>query len=908
MKRLCCNRWIKSLLFLMFMGSAAWAKEGHDVAFYYAKEPSETFMQHFDWVVVDPDVIHPSIKRRFQKKLFAYVSVGEIEPWRTSNKKYNRRWILGENKAWDSLIADYTNLEYQHFVVTKMEEMYKQGYQNFFLDTLDAPFGSIASEDYDRYKAALNHLLLTIRTHFPKAKIIANRGFEAEEGLCRSVDAVAAESLYQGINTKNFTYKSVSKSDREWIGGQLKRYQKCGLEAIAIDYVDSKNIKLRRSTSEKIQKDGFTPYVSDYKLQDEGMGKKNRLSREVLILYNGNKVKDGDPIYSAPYLQLSMPIEYLGFVPHLYDTAKGLPDLNKQSFAGIIVWDSGIEESTFFEWVKEAIERDTKVLFLNDFGFSLTPERLLFLSLETIQTNAQLLDEVTMNSYDSMVGYEVKPILENQNPLVAIKRGTPIIQATNKYREKFTPAAIMPWGGFALNQSFMVYVDQESYWAMDPVLLFKKTLDLPTLPAPTVTTENGSRLWLTHIDGDGMIEKTRFRSDEYAVETLYREILTRYPVPHSVSVIIGEVSKDGVAGSISERMEAGVRKIFKLPFVEPASHSYSHPFKWKKAVSSENDGTYTLDIKGYEFSLDKELQGSLEYINTRLSGDKNSSLLFWTGDCNPPETVLAAAEEAQILTLNGGDTTLQKEFPWLSYVAPISIKHGAYRQILAPMQNENVYTGNWTFPKWGYRKAIETIEMTDTPRRYKPIDIYYHFYSASLKPSLDALKEVYEFAMKQKTLPIYATDYIRIADDFYRTDISQHDDGWLIRNNGQLRTLRIDKEIGFPDMARSKGVIGFNDHVDGRYIHLDGGGEYELYLRHDTPNLPYLIESNGRITRSEEGMDMNVVSSLPIRLKWFLPKGCRLESVPKLSTLQKGDEFEFSSGTIKEVRIAPRCR
>lgn len=907
MKHLCCSKWIKIFLFIVFIGNIVWAKEGHDIAFYYAKEPSDTFMQHFEWIVVDPDVIHPSIKRHFQKKLFAYVSVGEIEPWRPSNKKYNHRWILGENKAWDSRIADYTNREYQHFLLTKMEELYIQGYRNFFLDTLDAPFEIISSENNDRYASALNQLLKSIRERFPNAKIVANRGFEAEEGLCKYVDAVAAESLYQGINTKNFTYRSVSQPDREWISTQLRRYQKCGLEAIAIDYVDPKNSKLRRSTAEKIVNDGFIPYIGDYKLHDEGIGKKKRFSREVLILYNGDKVKDHDPIYSEPFLLLSMPLEYLGYIPHLHDVSKGLPDLNQQSFAGIIIWDSNVEESTLFKWVKEAIERETKILFLNNFGFSLTPERLAYLSLKTTQTSAQLLDEVNITAQDPMVGYEVKPILENQNPLVGIRDGVAIIQATNKFRETFTPAAIMPWGGFALNQSFMVYVDGESYWAIDPVLFFKKALNLTSVPAPTATTENGSRLWLTHIDGDGMIEKTRFRPDEYAVETLYREILTRYRIPHSVSVIIGEVSKEGVAGDISERMQQGVRQIFKLPYVEPASHSYSHPFRWKKAISSDNDGTYTLHIKGYEFSLENELQGSLEYINTRLSADKNSSLFFWTGDCNPPEEVLAVADEANIMTINGGDTTIQKESPWLSYVAPMSIRHGAYRQILAPMQNENVYTGNWTFPKWGYRKAIETMKMTDVPRRYKPINIYYHFYSASLKPSLDALKEVYEYAMKQQTLPLYVSDYIRIADDFYRTDITQKDDGWLIRNGGYLRTLRIDKELGYPDIARSKGIVGFNDHVDGRYIHLDGRGEYELYLRAEKPNLPYLIEANGRIAGFDE-TGLSIKSSLPIRMKWFLPEGCQLDLTPKLTMQNKDHEFEYSSGTIKEVRIAPRCR
>lgn len=907
MKRLCYSSVMKIFLFLISLHLSLWAKKSHDVAFYYAKAPSETFMQHFDWIVVDPDVIHPAIMRRYQSKLFAYVSIGEIEEWRSSNTNYDRTWIIGNNKAWNSLIADYTNQEYHHFLLSKMEKMYRQGYRNFFLDTLDAPFGIVTAMEHNRYKDGLKGILMAIRNRFPEAKIIANRGFEAEGVLCQTVDAVAAESLYQGINTDNFTYKNVSQEDREWIAHHLKRYQQCGLEAIAIDYVEEKKVKLRHATAEKIEQDGFTPYVSDYKLQHEGVGKHRRISRDVLILFDGKNLKENDPRFSSAYLQLSLPIEYLGYIPHLHDVSKGLPDLNEQSFAGIIVWEGIDDEDRLYRWAQEAIERDIKLLFLNRFGFELTSERLAFLSLEAVETDSAILDGVKAIRRDPMVGFEVSPFLDNSAPLVRLKKGTSLIEALNAHGDRFTPAAVMPWGGFALNQSFLVYVDEVSHWALDPILMLQKTLGLSSFPSPSATSENGSRLWITHIDGDGMIEKTRFRRDEYAVETLYTDILKRYPVPHSVSVIVGEVSKDGVAPQISERMEEGVRKIFKLPFVEPASHSYSHPFKWKKAVSSENDGTYTLDIKGYEFSLDKELRESIQYVNTHLTAERNASTLFWTGDCNPPEEVLAQAEEAGILTLNGGDTTIQKNTPWLSYIAPMSIQHGMYRQIMAPMQNENVYTGNWTFPKWGYRRVIETMEMTDTPRRYKPINIYYHFYSASLKPSIDALKEVYEYAMKQKTLPLYASDYIRIADDFYRTDISYLDDGWLIRNHQHLRTLRIAKEQGYPDLERSKGVIGFNDHTDGRYIHLDGRGEYELYLSANHPKRAYMIESNGRIIGTSTS-GVRIKSYVPLSMKWYVPNHCRLDVLPSLVSKKTGSIEQFNTDSAMEVNVAYKCR
>ena len=46
-------------------------------------------------------------------------------------------------------------------------------------------------------------------------------------------------------------------------------------------------------------------------------------------------------------------------------------------------------------------------------------------------------------------------------------------------------------------------------------------------------------------------------------------------------------------------------------------------------------------------------------------------------------------------------------------------------QVFAPNQNENVYTNEWRGPFYGFERVIETFEFTETPRRLKPINIYF---------------------------------------------------------------------------------------------------------------------------------------------------------------------------------------
>lgn len=146
---------------------------------------------------------------------------------------------------------------------------------------------------------------------------------------------------------------------------------------------------------------------------------------------------------------------------------------------------------------------------------------------------------------------------------------------------------------------------------------------MPDIPAPDVTTENGRRLFFSHIDGDGFPSFAQFPRRELAAEVLYREVLQKYRVPTTVSVIESELAPDGLYPALSARMEAVARQIFALPHVEIASHSYSHPFKWdsiKHGVFANNeDAHYHLPIPGYSLDLKREIVGSIDYIRRRLA-------------------------------------------------------------------------------------------------------------------------------------------------------------------------------------------------------------------------------------------------------------------------------------------------
>ncbi len=884
MKHICYSK----IIFLILFTLNAFASDKLSIGIYYANDPSEQLMTEFDKIVIDPDQIDPIWVKRYPKKLVAYVSIGEFESWRHKNIDSNSAWILSDNSAWGSKIADLTNEDYQKFLLKKMQKLYDRGYRNFFLDTLDSIFSlKMKKEKRAAQTKALSKIIKKIREKFPHAFIVANRGVEVMDRLCQSVDAFAIESLYKGIDPKNKTYIDIPKKDAKWIRARLNEAKECSLIPIVIDYLPPYKQEERKKIAKKLDKEGYIGILSDIYLKEFPTSYKNKIKREVLILYDSTFLKDGDKVYSSAHLLASMPLEYLGFIPILKDIKNSLPDADINRYAGVIVWIDRYakDEKRFFDWIYTLIKHGQKILFMNEFGFKMNEKRAKKLGLyfKNSPSNLSLYSKVIYK--DKIMDFELPTLVDNIDFLLRAKNARVLVKAQNSQKESFDAAAITSWGGYGLGKSFTRDIDNEPMWSVDPFALFKNALKLASFPAPDPTTQNGRRNLFIHIDGDGFIEKARFNPKKYASQILLKDILKKYPLPHSISIIEGEISKNGLYPKISSKMEKIAKKIFSLPFVEPSSHSFSHPFKWQKLTNSEIsknlEQSYHLPIKNYRFSLKREIDDSISYINEKIlkKSEKKCKLFFWTGDCLPDKKALRECEINNIKSINGGDTTITDDFPWLGRIAPFGIKRGSFWQIYVAMQNENIYTNDWKGPFWGYQKVIETFKLTQSPRRLKPLNIYYHFYSASKRASLNALHKVYKWVQKQKTIPIFTSEYIDIAHDFYKTVIFKIDNGYFIKNNAKLRTLRIPKQKGYPDLKNSKGVIGFWDEKYARYIHLDNKKEHTLILSEKKPNDIYLKESNAKLIdffKDENKTIFKLRSYVKLEASFHMSKNFRL--------------------------------
>ncbi len=843
---------------LALLCGAATAAASSSYAVWYGPTPPVDLLSQFDRIIVEADNLDEkelAALKQHGGKVLAYLSVGEWNPQRASQPAVDTAWMLGENDHWNSRIMDLTAAGWRQFLRNRATELKRKGFEGLFLDTLDSHMlPAMPPERRKAQQEGLVDIIAQIKADHPDSLLVANRGFEVMEGIAPHLTAVAAESLYQGWNNAEQQYRPVPADDRLWLTQTLKNIQaRHHLEILILDYLPPQQREKARETARKIEAEGFVPWIANPSFDYMGIGALEAIPRRVLLLHDSQK-----EIYNFMDIELHRfcaPIfEYLGYIPVYMNINEELPrQILKGRYIGVVAWlKAPLPPAGFRQWLTDKMDESVPVALLGNLSLLEESSLLRRMGLEL----GRKLDttRLRIDAHSELVGFESEEPgrIDQILPVIALK------QRQNRSHLRMQDADGHPadlvvtgeWGGLAADPAIL---DEDfsfsASWIIDPFAFLKTALKLPQIPAPDMTTENGRRLLFVHIDGDGFMEKFETPNSGVAAQVLLREIFKVYKFPHTISIIEGEIGPEGLYPELSPQLEAIARQIFALDHVEIASHSYSHPFHWKAVSSEDRSGTNNLPIKGYRFNLEREIKGSVAYIDSRLAPPgKKTSVFFWTGNCLPTAKAIALTSQLELLNLNGGDTFIRNAPGSLTQTAGIgrAFDNGAY-QTYAPITNENIYTNNWTGPYIGYRRVIETFQLTDEPRRLKPIDIYYHFYSGSKHASLKALKTVYDWAVSQETTPIYASDYIRKVLNYRTIGIAQKGDGtFRVTGLTDLKTLRLPSAGPRPQNGKMQGLTGWREINSGLYLHIGPETVAEFKLGTAANRILLLHQANGR--------------------------------------------------------------
>lgn len=893
-------------ILLLALLSITNAQASPSIAFFYGKKPPVDHLMQFDQVVLEAD--HVSAKEhkaitRYGAQTFAYLSISEAESYRPYAASLATDLSLARNKQWGNDIVDVAHPTWKDIVIKRVDTLWQRGYRGFFIDTIDSYLLIDDDKQRLRQQQATAHLIRSIKTRYPDAQLLLNRGFEILDDLRDITDGLIAESLFNRWNTTTNQYEAVPTADYEWLLEKLNTVKTSNdFPVTVIDYLPYSQREDARKNAAQITKLGFTPWIASADHTRMGLGTLETLSRNVFLLYDSANQLDvaESPVHNL----LAMPLEYMGYTPVYHDIRRGLPDFDDvKHSAGVASWlsDRAPSPNQLQAWYIKLLEADIPLALFGQLGF--TPNFQFQDITQLPQAEQSSLPSANIAFKRDTIGYEIDPLVAynpaSGYPLTGEENFKAHLTLTSQEGQALSPILTAHWGGIAL-MPWVIYEDYQkrNKWILDPFKYLREVLNLAVIPAPDVTTENGRRILTTHIDGDGLITKAELPGTPLAAEVIEKQFIKRYPIPHSVSVIEGEMTSDALSADLRQQAEQVARRILLLNNVEVGSHTYSHPFDWRamREGKAPTKGL-SLPLSNYRFSLQREFYDNLDYINnTLLLGQKKVALYQLSGDCIAPTNFLKAAHDLGIPIVNGGDTEVLPKWRSLTHVSPMSRVRSGLIQVYAPISNENIYTNNWTGPFDGYRNVINTFTFTESPRRLKPINIYYHFYSGNKPAAIKALKEVYQWAMSQEYTPLFFTEYAAKVHNYPEIGIARTIKGgrWQVTGASAVKTLRLPKE--HTALEPSQGVAGYRALHDGLYVHLDGSNKVQLQPSGaSSSQVPALKQSNGVLQTWQPLADhavFHIKGHQPLVMEFHATgkKYCQLKStnIHKKATVKKG--------------------
>ncbi len=683
------------------------------------------------------------------------------------------------------------------------------------------------------------------------------------------------------------------------------------------------------------------------------------ISRSVLALYDGRQ--EGALNQTRIHKLAEMPLNHLGYSLEYRDVNLPLPPpAELAGYRALVTWfvEPLEQPGPYVEWLEKATATGLRFVMLGEIAPKESDEmvpainRILApLGLSHGGTFIDLTYRSKVLSQDaSMIGFEQKldkalpgfPLMLRRN---AEARAHLVIDAeTPAGRSQAIVVATSERGGFAA-QNFTVVLEPNTdrlSWVINPFEFFAKSIGSERFPIPDVTTVSGRRLYISQIDGDGWnnLSEVEGYRQLLSSEVVARELIEPFPdLPVSVGLIAGDVNPL-LGGIVSGGIVA--RRLYALPQVEVASHTHTHPYNWSffeqydrnaeekliknyrspdqpwrerittaiaraagKSVSNQRYDPYVAGSDDLPrtylrvpFDLAIEVAGALKVSETFAPKGKRAKLYLWSGDTTPYEAAIGATRALGVRNINGGDSRFDPEFPSVAYVPPISRIVGKERQIYAVNSNENTYTNDWTGPFNGQANLVHTLRNTELPRRLKGFDLYYHMYSGEKQSSLTAVRGLLQLARTSQVVPMDASQYAAMADDFFTTTIEQTGlFQWTVKNRGAVATVRFDAaEQMSVDTGASIGVLGSNRHAGALYLSLDPAVASPVVALRSRASADAALQTT--ITAPTEPL-LNLVES-----RWQL-SGREVKDCVQTATAQGygNGEFTFEGKRNKSFRI-----
>ncbi|MBI4868845.1 MAG: tetratricopeptide repeat protein [Candidatus Wallbacteria bacterium] len=613
--------------------------------------------------------------------------------------------------------------------------------------------------------------------------------------------------------------------------------------------------------------------------------------RRVLALYRGSE--ENVPEKTRIHELLELAFDHLGMLVDYADVEAGLPDpAVMEPYAGVITWFDGRaawQPRELLAWLGQQVDEGRKLVILGGTGalFDLADGRpvdreavgglMKRLGLEHRGVAPYPVPRIVPLRVDSLARFERAPANELQytetilsadpanRVLLALQAEPGTDSGSGPSR---TDALVLSSRGLYASPGVAYYHDpvtNRRQLRIDAFALLAELFECSARPAPDVTTTCGLRTALVHVDGDGAANATSVRGYANCLEAVTRRIFAPHRLETTVSFIASELDPRRPG---TRALREAALALYRLPWIEPASHGWSHPFDWRNPqVSSEVAARHDSPYGLLGFTLEQELRGSVE-VMARLTGRKPGEIPFhWSGACNPSEDQIAFARTAGIACLNGGDGRCDEYYDSLTNLAPMTRPVGRERQVLTPQANEFALSAEGAEPLGTFRKLRASWDRSERPRRLKPAGLYFHHYLAQSPDGLAALEELHRTLREGPYTPVPVSEYLRQVEGFRALELRRLErpgargarpgaaverSRFRVEGAGRCLTLRAPRALGLPDLAASRGVAGFASEGDWTWVTLAPGDLQEVEFAQSPSASPIRLETaNLRLERWE---------------------------------------------------------
>ena len=562
---------------------------------------------------------------------------------------------------------------------------------------------------------------------------------------------------------------------------------------------------------------------------------------------------------------LQMPLNWFGLTVRIRPFEAGEPPDIDPSVTRAVIVHVAEHDATLPVWLFDWLERqrDTPGLRFVHVGSLAALERLHRRRLDAwlggfgLQHRAEYVDNplrVGVRTISQQAcAFEAAPVaVVHGGPVNTSDDNTPWVTTVDRRRpgDERHPVVTGPWGGLALDPWVASYGtgSGDRRWHLDPFAFFADALAIADQPAPDPSIAWGRRMFLLHVDGDGFESMSTARRERSAADVFRTEIVERYRIPMSLSVIARSLTDDLRPVDPTAEMRLA-QQLFATPWVEPASHTVLHPLDWRRrhhARTLPRTVVWYGAIDNYEHSMRGEVLESVAFVNRYLtSPERPCRVLFWSGTANPVEQVVQACRAVDCENLNGGVYRWDRANDSVGYVVPWGLQLGDAFQVYCGAANENVFDGFYTTMPTSFGHIDATIENTGSRRILKPANVYAHFYSAESAARLAALQQLIEkWALRRATVPVFASRYAAAVRGAQRDcRIARIADGWLFEGFDDCCTARLPDDRRFVDWRRSPGVLGANSIGGRRFLQLAAGGA-QLVLCDEPVAMPHFVAAD----------------------------------------------------------------